>query len=492
MSSPAQLSVLRFYQASALEAVMRRPSERSLWYLTSLTLLALLIVGVATTRSMSRYAASVYWVSHSHQVETAVESIRADLYSAQNGCFDYVFAGQPEGLQQLQSAADALPSQISQLRALASDNPSQQSLLAALEPLIHQQIAFLRTSAAMKDKGGSPELLQEFAAQSQTLSQPAFAKLESMRAEERRMLGMRTFVSDKTYAAQKLVLSISFVVVLLFTVMNFIELLVQLRERHNAEQVVRRLSGKILQVQDEERRKLARDLHDGIGQIFAALKMELAQLARSDSHSEILANAIELVDEGLNQSRTISYLLHPPMLDEVGFSAAARWLVDGFSQRSKIAVTLDVPDDLKLPKELELTLFRVLQEGLTNIHRHSGSDRAEVVVAATSRTILMTLTDHGKGIPASVLENFKTSKSPAGVGLAGMRGRVADVDGKLELECTGQGTVLRVTIAYAPISQGPRSSSTPPSLDGVQPPSTPPKDVRRPASLNFRAGKPLA
>jgi len=492
MSSPGQLSVLRFYQAPALEAVMRRPSERSLWYLISLTLLALLIVGVATTRSMSRYADSVHRVSHTRQIETAVESIRADLYAAQNGCFDYVFAGRPEGLQQLQSAADALPDQISQLRSLASDNPSQQSLLSALEPLIHQQIAFLRTSAAMKDKGGSPELLQEFAAQIQTLSQPAFARLESMRAEEQRLLGMRTFVSDKTYATQKLVLSISFVVVLLFTILNFIELMVQLRERRNAEQVVRRLSGKILQVQDEERRKLARDLHDGIGQIFAALKMELVQLTRSDSHSKILASAIELVDEGINQSRTISYLLYPPMLDEIGFCAAARWLVDGFSQRSKIAVTLDAPDGLKLPKELELTLFRVLQEGLTNIHRHSGSDKAEVVVAATPRTIIMTVTDHGKGIPASVLANFKTSKSPAGVGLAGMRGRVADIDGKLELESSSIGTILRLTIPHAHVPHPPRPSSTPPSLDGAEPPSTASQEARRTASLNFRALKPLS
>src|SRR5260370_20845058 len=186
MSARGALSVVRFYQASALEAVMRRRSERSLWYLISLALLALLIVGVATTRSMSRYADSVHRVSHTRKVETAVESIRADLYAAQNGCFDYVFAGRPEGLQQLQSAADALPDQISQLRSLASDNPSQQSLLSALEPLIHQQIAFLRTSAAMKDKGDSPELLQEFAAQSQTLSQPAFAKLESMRPDNPR------------------------------------------------------------------------------------------------------------------------------------------------------------------------------------------------------------------------------------------------------------------------------------------------------------------
>jgi len=118
----------------------------------------------------------------------------------------------------------------------------------------------------MKDKGGSVELLQEFSADSQSFSQQAFAKLESLRAEERKLLGQRTIISDKTYATQKLVLSISFVVVLIVTVFNFIELMSQLRQRQNAEQVVRRLSGRMLQVQDEERRKVARDLHDGIGQ----------------------------------------------------------------------------------------------------------------------------------------------------------------------------------------------------------------------------------
>jgi signal transduction histidine kinase len=489
MSSLAQLSVLRFYQGSALEAVMRRLSERSLWYLTSLTLLALLIVGIATTRSMAGYAESVYWVSHTHQVETTVESIRANFYSAQENCLDYVFAGHQEALQQFETAADALPAQFAQLRRLTADSPSQQSLLASLEPLINQQIAFLRTSAAMKNKGGSTELLQEFSTTGQNLSQQALSKLASLRQEEQRLLGMRTIISDRTYAAQKLVLSISFVVVLLFTILNFIELIFQLRQRQNAEQVVRRLTGKILQVQDEERRKIARDLHDGIGQTFAALKMELTQLVRSDSHSKILANAIELVDDGLNQSRTISYLLHPPMLDEVGFCAAARWLVDGFSQRSKIAVTLDTPDDLKLPRELELTLFRVLQEGLTNVHRHSGSNKAEVVVTATSRSVIMTITDHGKGIPAPVLEDFKSSKSPAGVGLAGIRGRVADLEGTLELQCPGQGTVLRVTIPRAHVShssQSPRTSSTAPPLEGVQPPSATAKEVRRSRYTHFR------
>lgn len=339
----------------------------------------------------------------------------------------------------------------------------------------------------MKDKGGSTELLQEFSTTGQNLSEQVSSKLASLRQEEQRLLGMRTIISDRTYATQKLVLSISFLVILLFTILNFLELMVQLRERRNAEQVVRRLSGKILQVQDEERRKLARDLHDGIGQIFAALKMELVQLSRSDSQSKTLASSIELVDEGLNQSRTISYLLHPPMLDEVGFSAAARWLVNGFSQRSKIAVTLETPRDIKLPRELELTLFRVLQEGLTNVHRHSGSDRAEVVVSAASQSIVMTVTDHGKGIPAAMLENFRTSKSASGVGLAGMRGRVADIDGKLELECPGQGTVLRVTIPCALVIAPRRPSATPPPRDAVQPPSARSDETRGAAPANFAA-----
>src|SRR5258708_24150679 len=115
---------------------MYRLSERTLWYLTALTLLALLIVGVAATPAMSRYANSTYSVSDAHQVETAVESIRADLYSAQNSCLQYVFTGRPDALRQFETASDALPAQFSELRTLTADNPSQQSELAEMSPLI--------------------------------------------------------------------------------------------------------------------------------------------------------------------------------------------------------------------------------------------------------------------------------------------------------------------------------------------------------------------
>src|ERR1700747_375152 len=104
------------------------------------------------------------------------------------------------------------------------------------------------------------------------------------------------------------------------------------------------------------------------------------------------------------------------MLDEVGFAAAAKWLVHGFSQRSKIAVSLEIPEGLKLPKELELTLFRVLQESLTNVHRHSGSGKADVVVASSAHRVTMTVADYGKGIPTATVEDFRSNKSPSGVG----------------------------------------------------------------------------
>ena len=473
---------------------MLRLSERTLWYLTSLALLALLIVGVAINRAMSRYAESTYLVSHTRQLETAAESIRADLYSAQNSCLQYVFTGRPEALRAFETATDALPARFSELRSLTADNPGQQSILADLNPLINQQIAFLRTSAAVKDKGGSIELLQEFYSSDENLSPQIFAKLVTLRRDEERLLSQRTIISNETYAAQKLVLSILFVVVLIFTVLNFIELIVQSRRRRNAEQVVRRLTGRMLQVQDEERRKLARDLHDGIGQIFAALKLELNQLKPGDSHSPhdsaIISSAMEQVNEGLNEARTISYLLHPPMLDEVGFVAAAKWLVNGFSQRSKIAVTLVTPDDLALPRDLELTLFRVLQESLTNIHRHSGSATADIVVTSNSSDVTMTITDYGKGIPELTLDNFRTNKSPSGVGLAGMRGRVADVDGILDLECPGQGTVVRVSIPVTKDSQTARISSAPRTVDGPYVPLNPPKESPGSALAELGARNP--
>jgi len=452
---------------------MRRLSERTLWYLTGLTLAALLIIAFAGASVVYRYSSSMQWVLHTDQVETQIERIRSSLYAAENGRFQYVFAGQAEGLRQYRTAADNLSQQVAKLRTLTEDNSAQQSLIAAIKPLVEQQLNILRTSTEMKLQGGSPELQDQYSNTVFYLSRATASQLEAMRTEEEKLLAQRRIVSDKTYRTQKMVLSISFAIMLLVSALNFIELMFQLRERQNAERAVRRLSGRILQVQDEERRKLSRDLHDGIGQLFAALKMSLDQLllasVGSRQVSQVLSECIAMVDEGMSQARTLSYLLHPPMLDEIGFRAAAQWLVDGFSERSNIPVTVEIIGNLSLTREMELTLFRVLQEGLTNIHRHSGSTRAEVVIAALPHCVTMTLKDNGKGIPELVLGSFKSSNAPTGVGLAGMRGRVADFNGSLVLESSpGQGTTVRVSIPIADSLEGANCSSEPPTPHNVQ------------------------
>ncbi len=144
---------------------------------------------------------------------------------------------------------------------------------------------------------------------------------------------------------------------------------------------LRNLTGRVLQLQDEERRRFSRELHDSLGQYLAAVKMNLHMFSNSQPGNKLLSEAIHLLDQSIAETRTISHLLHPPLLDEARFSSAAKWYLDGFAQRSGIAVKADLPNDLgRLPKPVELGLFRVLQESLTNIHRHSGSSRAEVAL----------------------------------------------------------------------------------------------------------------
>ena len=152
----------------------------------------------------------------------------------------------------------------------------------------------------------------------------------------------------------------------------------EIRERQLAEQQLRRLSVRLMTIQDEERRRIARDLHDTTGQTLTAIKMSLAMLRQAGSHAapalRLLDDLNALTDEALQEIRTTSYLLHPPLLDECGFASAARWFVEGFTKRSGIAVQCEIFDPMeRIPQDLELVLFRILQEALTNVHRHSGA-----------------------------------------------------------------------------------------------------------------------
>ncbi len=241
-----------------------------------------------------------------------------------------------------------------------------------------------------------------------------------------------------------------------------------LRERQSAEEALRRahdaleslveqrtaalrrLSVKLLRVQDEERRRLARELHDSLGQDLTAAKISLDMLAKEGSTaSSHLKDARALVDRSISDTRTLSHLLHPPLLDEAGFISAAKWYVEGFGKRSGIVTKLELPQQAhRLPRRAETALFRIMQEALTNVHRHSGSRAVEVRLSADDQNVILVVKDFGMGVPREVLDRFwKTGN--VGVGLAGIRERLKELGGFLEIESNLDGTLLKATIPVA-------------------------------------------
>src|SRR5580704_4187559 len=214
------------------------------------------------------------------------------------------------------------------------------------------------------------------------------------------------------------------------------------------EEKLRELSLSVLHIQDEERRHVARDLHDTVGQTLTALKINLSRLENevAPQAPDLFIDLNELADQALQEIRTTSYLLHPPLLDEAGFAAAASWYVDGFNKRSLIQVRLDLPERVRLPASVEIVLFRILQESLTNITKHAGSPTVDVLLQVDESGISLSVKDYGKGISAERLAKMNGSGSDVGVGIAGMRERLKELGGKLEIESDSTGTLLKASI----------------------------------------------
>ena len=222
---------------------------------------------------------------------------------------------------------------------------------------------------------------------------------------------------------------------------------------HRNEEELREFSRRLSQSQDDERRRIARELHDSTGQKLSVVAMNMAIVENQagspgTAPNKLLSESSSLIRDISDEIRTLSYLLHPPLLDECGLESAIQMYSRGINRREGLDVELDMPHRLqRLSEEAELALFRIVQASLTNIHLHSGSDKAKVKIDQIDEGLRVTITDHGRGIPNGVLDRYSAGKGAGvGVGIVGMRERVKQLGGRLEIESSQRGTQVRVVI----------------------------------------------
>jgi len=234
--------------------------------------------------------------------------------------------------------------------------------------------------------------------------------------------------------------------------------------RKQAEEALHDLSHRLLKAQDEERRRIARELHDSTTQDLVAVMLTLDSLheslaGRGDQEVEKLDDSLAILEKCAHDIRTLSYLLHPPRLDDAGLVDAIRHYTDGFAERTSVAMSFELPEDLgPLPEEVELILFRVTQECLANVHRHAHSPMAAIRLTRDASATVLEVSDAGGGVPAAILEAREGPAPGLGVGIPGMRERLRQIGGRLEIESSSRGTTVR---AILPASNGKACATTP-------------------------------
>jgi signal transduction histidine kinase len=418
----------------------------------ALALILLCLSGIAAGLVIFRLYNAQQLVRHTYEVQVAIGDLESSLTGVGRSRVAYVNSPTPEALQAFQEAVNTVAPAIARIRQLTSDNPTQLALCDRLEANAHERMAPSQERVELRQQNqySPPMELQLNTAVARTAFDTAQIAGEMKQIEEH-LLEQRTNRSTVLFTTILCVLAASFLLSAGMFWLHYSLLNREFRERKTAENQARHLSVELLRVQDEEHRRFARELHDGVGQTLAAAKMIVSSaLAKqpADPRDEHLA---ALLDDSISQIRTLSYLFHPPLLDEIGFSSAAKWLIDGYAQRTGLDVTSDIPQpETRLPRSLELTLYRILQEALNNIQRHSKSLRAEVSVQIEPDRVILRVKDFGKGIPSEKLAAFHASGTQAGVGLLSMKERVREQSGELKIGSHSAGTEIVAHIPYQP------------------------------------------
>lgn len=281
------------------------------------------------------------------------------------------------------------------------------------------------------------------AAQSRNLRQLNGTLLEEIRQREQAEEGLRRAHEDLEARVQQRTAELSAAKARLEQ---------EVAEHARAEEALQKLTGQLFQLQDEERRRLARELHDGATQNLVALTMNMASMRdralSAEQRAEVLNDSVRLIQQSVAELRTTSHLLHPPLIDDLGLPVTLRSYADGFSVRNGICVSVIVDPQLgRLNRDVELGIFRIVQESLANVHRHSHSGTAKILLCREHAHIRLEVSDEGTGIPPGVLS--RTDHGIAGVGIAGMRERVRLLGGRFEVESDNTGTTIRALLPLA-------------------------------------------
>jgi signal transduction histidine kinase len=419
-------------------------------------LVTVVVVAAVAYFTERRIVASRDMVIHTYEVRSQLDGLQLAIMRSRASQSSYTFTQQRDQLWQSEQEADSAVRTVDALRVLTRDNAKQQKRLDQLSPLLKQGISLI------KDENRSPDF-QVKLPPNQRAKQEEIVNREKqvdslitdMSNEENMVLGDRLQTLNYLFKRNLNMLALAFAVMIIMLVFSFRLLLkevartreIEERERENAESF-RLLSVKILELQDSERRRIARELHDSVGQFLAGLKISLSRLEMKVQGDilNIAHEALDLTDRIIQEVRTISHLLHPPLLEELGFVSAARWYMDEFGKRSDIKVSLSVDQTAaRLPRAIEIALFRVLQEALTNVHRHAAARSVDIRIVCGKGCVSLTIADDGKGIPSAILAQFY-SGGASGIGLGGMRQRLAELGGQITVESSGRGSVIHAVV----------------------------------------------
>lgn len=439
---------------------MRFRSHPQQLFSTAVTLIAM--SGVIAAATMYVLFASERRLRHSYQVQLSIARIGADLARAGRSRTAFVDSGDRRLLANYESARTALQGELKQLQSLLADNPQQEALCSLMEANAHERLRVLKDSIDLAQSGQS-----DLATQARLTSQIVALAVETaqisdqMHEAEELLLQKRRELTYTLFVAILVVLLAILILAVVLLRKYYHLLAAELLERRAAEQNAQLLSTALMKAQDEERRKFSRELHDSLGQTLVGAKMVADQLHRRMPQDTLSAEISEMLESAVNETRTLSHLLHPPLLDEIGFVVAAREFIDNFSKRTGIAVSFDCPERLpKLPRNMDLTLFRVLQEALTNVHRHSESAKADAALTLRKGGINLQVTDYGVGMSPATLRKLQTTGTGVGVGLAGMRGRVKEQGGRLAVASDNHGTTISVSFDLPQESTADSGSET--------------------------------